>query len=217
MTTAVARKSVPPFPKEKHWLFGSAYLIRKNTHLEVSKFIEKYGDIFSLSLPLNLNRLVVAATPEFAKYVLLDNNKNYRKSLAYDFIKPLLGNGLLTSEGDFWKQQRRLAQPAFHKQKLADLTAMMVNRTAQEVEKLRPKAESGEYFDVALQMTKLTLDIISEAIFSNGIDDEKGELISHQITLLNEYSKEKLEQPFRLPPTFPTPFNVRERNAIKSL
>lgn len=215
MSTALAKKSVPPFPKERHWLFGSAYLIRNSTHLEVEKLIHQYGDIFSLSFPLV--RLVVVATPEYAKYVLLDNNKNYRKSLAYDMIRELLGNGLLTSEGDFWKKQRRLVQPAFHKQKLADLTAMMVNRTAQEVEKLKTKTESGEHFDVLTQMTALTLDIISEAIFSNGINDEKADLISRQITLLNEGAKKRLDKPVRFPNWVPTPSNLRNQKAIETL
>lgn len=215
MATALVQKSVPPFPKEKHWLFGSAYLIRKDTHIQVANLIAKYGNIFSLSFPLA--RIVVVATPEYAKYVLLDNNKNYRKSLAYDMIRELLGNGLLTSEGDFWKKQRRLVQPAFHKQKLADLTAMMVNRTAKEVDKLKAKAECGEYYDVLTQMTALTLDIISEAIFSNGIDDAKADLISRQITMLNEAAKEKLDQPIRLPNWLPTPFNLRQKKAIETM
>lgn len=215
METISQKKQVPPFPKEKHWLFGSGYLIRDNTHEEVHKLINKYGDIFSLSLPFN--RLVVVATPEYARYVLVDNNKNYRKSLAYDMLKILLGNGLLTSEGEFWKKQRRLIQPAFHKQKLADLTAMMVKRADREVEKLKKLAKSGEYFDVAPEMTNLTLDIISEAIFSNGVDDAKAELVSRQITLLNQYATEKLNDPIRLPPMIPTPFNIRERKAVKVL
>lgn len=215
METITQPKPVPPFPKEKHWLFGSGYLIRENTHEEVRKLIQKYGDIFSLSLPFN--RIVIAAKPEYARYVLVDNNKNYRKSLAYDMLRILLGNGLLTSEGEFWKKQRRLIQPAFHKQKLADLTAMMVNRAQKEVDKLKGKAQSGEYFDVAPQMTNLTLDIISEAIFSNGVDDEKADLVSRQITLLNQYATEKLNDPIRLPPSIPTPFNLRERKAVKVL
>ncbi len=213
-TTPVKTLSTPPSPKEKHWLFGSGYILRNNAHEVVPQLIKKYGKIISLSLPFT--RIVIAAKPEYARYVLVDNNKNYRKSLAYDMIKLLLGNGLLTSEGDFWRKQRRLAQPAFHKQKLADLTAMMVRKAQGEVERLKPKAESGEYFDVAPDMTNLTLDIISEAIFSNGVDD-KAELVSRQITLLNQMATEKLNAPIRLPASIPTPTNMKERKSIKIL
>jgi len=212
--TEPKKKSVPPFPEEKNWLFGSGYVLREKAHEVMPGLIKKYGEIFSLSLPLT--RLVIAAKPEYAKYVLVDNNKNYHKSLAYDMLKLLLGNGLLTSEGEFWKKQRRLAQPAFHKQKLADLTAMMVRRAQHEVDSMKAKAESGEYFDVAPQMTNLTLEIISEAIFSNGVDD-KDDLISKQITLLNQYATDKLNAPIRFPALFPTPANVKERKAIKIL
>ncbi len=208
------KKSVPPFPKEKHWLFGSGYMLREKAHEQIEKLVKQYGEIFSLSLPFN--RIVIAAKPEYAQYVLVENNKNYRKSLAYDMLRILLGNGLLTSEGDFWRKQRRLMQPAFHKQKLAELTDMMIKRTEREVERLRPKAKTGEYFDVGAEMTALTLDIISEAIFSNGVDG-KEDFVAKQITLLNEYTTEKLNQPIRLPASFPTPFNMRERKAIKAL
>ncbi len=213
-TAPVKPLSTPPSPKEKHWLFGSGYILRNNAHEVVPQLIKKYGEIISLSLPFT--RIVIAAKPEYARYVLVDNNKNYRKSLAYDMIKLLLGNGLLTSEGDFWRKQRRLAQPAFHKQKLADLTAMMVRKAQGEVERIKPKAESGEYFDVAPDMTNLTLDIISEAIFSNGVDD-KADLVSQQITLLNQMATEKLNAPIRLPASIPTPTNRRERKSIKIL
>ncbi len=66
--------------------------------------------------------------PEYARYILQDNSKNYHKSLAYDVLKVLLGNGLLTSEGEFWKKQRRLAQPAFHRRKLKAFAMMMILR-----------------------------------------------------------------------------------------
>lgn len=213
-TTPVKALSTPPSPKEKHWLFGSGYILRDRAHTVIPDLVKKYGEIISLSLPFT--RIVIAAKPEYARYVLLDNNKNYRKSLAYDMIKLLLGNGLLTSEGDFWRKQRRLAQPAFHKQKLADLTAMMVRKAQGEVERIKPKAESGEYFDVAPDMTNLTLDIISEAIFSNGVED-KAELVSQQITLLNQMATEKLNAPIRLPASIPTPTNLKERKSIKIL
>ncbi|HLP20224.1 MAG TPA: cytochrome P450 [Chitinophagales bacterium] len=213
-TTHEKKKLLPPTPKEKHWLFGSGYALRDRTHEVVPELIEKYGEVIGLTLPFT--RILIAAKPEYAKHVLLENNKNYRKSLAYDMIRVLLGNGLLTSEGDFWKKQRRLAMPAFHKQKLADLTAMMVRKAEAEVEKIKPNAESGGYFDVAPLMTNLTLEIISEAIFSNGVED-KADLVSRQITLLNQYATDKLNSPIRLPPLFPTPGNIKERKAIKIL
>ncbi|MFN8285569.1 MAG: cytochrome P450 [Chitinophagales bacterium] len=212
METAAAKKSVPPFPKEKHWLFGSGYLLRNKTIDQIKFFIKKYGEIFSLSLPLN--RVVVAAKPEFARHVLLDNSKNYTKSLAYDILKLLLGNGLLTSEGDLWKQQRRLIAPAFHRKKLEQLTAEMIELTEHAVERLKTK--TGQQLDMALDLTDLTLQIISKAMFSSAVD-EKSALVGKQITLLNEYSIEKLNQPFRLPASFPTPFNIKERKAIKIL
>jgi cytochrome P450 len=214
METLELKKSPPPFPTEKHWLFGSGYLLRDDTIGTIRKFISKYGDIFSLSLPLS--KVVVVSNPEYARYVLLDNNKNYRKSLAYDILKMLLGNGLLTSEGDFWKKQRKLIQPAFHKRKLESMTGMMIERAEHWVEKLTKYADSGEYIDIAPEMTALTLDVISKAIFSSGVE-EKAELVGRQITLLNEYAIEKLNQPFRLPALFPTPFNIRERKAIDIL
>jgi cytochrome P450 len=214
MSTQNTVKTAPPTPKEGHWLFGTAYVLRENAHNVLPGLIEKYGEIFSLSLLFN--KIVVAAKPEYAKYVLVDNNKNYHKSLAYDMLQIVLGKGLLTSEGEFWKKQRRLIQPAFHKQKLADLTAMMIRRASQEADKLENFAANGEYIDVTNDMTALTLDIISDAIFSNGVED-KADLIAKQITLLNQYATEKLNQPIRLPAAFPTPFNVRERNAVKVL
>lgn len=214
METTTAQKPLPPFPKEKHWLFGSAYLLKGRGVETVRTFVAKYGDIFSLSFPMN--RVAVIAKPEYAKYVLLDNNKNYRKSLAYDILKQVLGNGLLTSEGDFWKKQRRLIQPAFHKRKLEELTAMMVEQAQHWVDKFQPHADTGKAMDIAPEMTALTLNVISKAIFSNGVE-EKADIISKQITMLNEYAIEKINDPFRLPAFIPTPFNVRERKAMKQL
>lgn len=208
------KKNLPPEPKYKHWLFGSGYAMRNNAHLEAERLVKECGEIFMLTLPFT--RIVIAAKPEYARYVLVENNKNYRKSLAYDMLKILLGNGLLTSEGDFWRKQRRLIQPAFSKQKLAELTAMMVRRSQMEANRIAALAKTGEYFDVTNDMTALTLDIISEAIFSSGIDGQET-FVANQITRLNQMATEKLNSPIRLPQNLPTPFNLKEKRIVKSL
>jgi cytochrome P450 len=214
MSTTPAKKPLPPFPEEQHWLFGSAYLLKKNPIPQMDFFIKKYGDIFSLSVPTT--KVAVISSPEYARYVLLDNNKNYTKSLAYDLLRLLLGNGLLTSEGEFWKKQRKLIQPAFHKRKLEGLTAMMIERAEQAADKFTKYAATGEYFNVLPEMNALTLDVISKAIFSAGVDD-KADLVGRQIALLNEYTMDKLQRPIRIPAIIPTPFNVKERRAMQIL
>lgn len=213
--TATPLKPLPPTPKEKHWLFGSAYLLKDNPIERIKELVKKYGPVIGLTLPLN--RVAIAARPEYARYVLLDNNKNYTKSLAYDMLKLLLGNGLLTSEGDFWKQQRKLIQPAFHKKKLESLTQMMNERAKTSVAKYQTIADSGKEIDMLTEMTALTLDIISKSIFSKGISDESADSVGKQITLLNQYAIEKINQPIRLPAYIPTPFNIRERKAMQIL
>ncbi|MBS1593730.1 MAG: cytochrome P450 [Bacteroidetes bacterium] len=214
MSETTTTRKAPPTPKEKHWLVGHVNMMREDAIGMVKDFISKYGNIFSLAIPFH--RGVVVADPTYARYVLLDNNKNYTKSLAYDMLKPLLGNGLLTSEGDFWKQQRKLIQPAFHKKKLEELTAMMVERSEHWVDRIDAHAAGGEAFDVLPEMTALTLDVISKAIFSKGVED-KAQIVGDQITYLNEHTVERLHQPFRLPETIPTPFNRKARKSIELL
>jgi cytochrome P450 len=177
-------------------------------------FINRYGHIFSLSLPIN--KIVVAARPEYARYVLLENNQNYHKSLAYDMLQVLLGNGLLTSEGEFWKKQRRLLSPAFHRKKLEDLTQLMIDRTKFGLNRFKTLADEGKYVDVAPELTNITLDIISKAMFSSGVE-EKADMVGKQITLLNQMATDKLNSPIRFPEFIPTPTNVKEQKSVKLL
>ena len=74
-------------------------------------------------------RSLLIAHPDHIKHVLQDNNHNYEKGLVIAKLKVLIGDGLFTSEGDFWRRQRRLAQPAFHRQRLAGFVATMTDAT----------------------------------------------------------------------------------------
>ncbi|MCS6935533.1 MAG: cytochrome P450 [Chitinophagales bacterium] len=208
-------EDAPPVPDGAHWMYGHALMLKRDPIRTITDFAERYGDIFSLVLPLN--RAVVATNPEYARYVLVDNNRNYRKSMAYEILKLLLGNGLLTSEGEFWKKQRKLLQPAFHKQKLALLTTMMCERSAQLTDKLLHASGKDEAVDMLPEMTSITLDIIAKAIFSSGISEETAKFIGEQMFTLNEMAIERLNNPFTLPPYFPTPFNLKWQGIIANL
>ena len=111
--TAIApapKRSLPPHPKKAHWLFGNVYHLLKDPISYLRESSPHFKGIFTLTS--RLINIVVITDPEYVKYVMLDNNKNYKKWFKNDVLELILGKGLLTSEGDFWRKQRRLAQPA---------------------------------------------------------------------------------------------------------
>ena len=102
--------------------------------------------------------------PDYIEHVLLTNQANYRKShFLRNMLSPLLGDGLLISEGDFWRRQRRIAAPAFHNRRIAEFVAVMAACTEATLAHWRTLTQP---FDVAAEMMALTLDIISRTMFS---------------------------------------------------
>ena len=154
--------------------------------------------------------------PEWIKYVLVDNNKNYGKSFAYDSIKLFLGNGLLTSEGEFWKRQRRLAQPAFHKEKLALMFQNMVEQTTKCLQSLEKQADTNQPVNLSSELYKLTLDIVNSTLFYNEVDnttDKIYKLVSNG----NEHITRRVDNPLQLPEWVPTPNRIKEKQILKEM
>jgi cytochrome P450 len=149
------------------------------------------------------------------KHVLVDNAKNYVKSRNYGGLKILLGEGLLTSEGDFWKRQRRLSQPAFHREHLAGFATTM----AQETERMLGRwsaIEPGTCIDVHAEMMRLTFAIVGQTLLSTDVDDDSsaiGEALDIGLKWTNDYA----EALVRIPPWVPTPANARYRKARRTL
>ena len=116
----------------------------------------QYGRMVRISI--GGRRQYMIFQPEDVKHVLQENNRNYGRSPAFMILKRFLGEGLLTSDGDFWRQQRRLAQPAFHRQKIALLGETMVAEAAAWVRALtqkdlsRPVNFSQEFMDVTMRI-----------------------------------------------------------------
>ena len=123
---------------------------------------QRHGDTFQIDLIVK--QLYASANPDFIKYVLQTNQKNYAKSDGYKFMKMGLGNGLVTSEGDYWRKQRRLAQPAFYKTNLENLYIDM-NRTMKEYVK-ELDAKRGKTIDFSKEMMALTATIVLRSLFS---------------------------------------------------
>src|SRR4051794_10051634 len=120
----------------------------------------RYGDVVRIWVgPVPV---VFCAHPESVRHVLQENARQYNKQTrGFAVIRELLGDGLLTSEGDTWFRQRRLMQPAFHRQRLGGFAQMMVEAANTTSEEWAPLASSGSSFDVTDSMMKLTLRVVS--------------------------------------------------------
>src|SRR5262245_36062756 len=138
-------------------------------------------DQLSLLLPelfdrnMTYSRLVfldnfILNKPEYIEHVLLTNQANYRKSpFLRHILGPLLGEGLLISEGEFWRRQRRNADPAFHTQRGAGFVTAMASGT----ETLLPRWHTtAQPFDSASEMMALTLNVIARTMFSRGVSGD---------------------------------------------
>jgi cytochrome P450 len=120
-------------------------------------------------------RFYLLSHPDHVQQVLQENAKNYLK--AYDEVKLLLGEGLVTSEGASWLRQRRLMQPAFHRRRLAEFAATMVGETKKILEHWEARTFGGRPLDVASEMTLLTQRIIVKTMFGSSVSGE-GEKIA---------------------------------------
>jgi cytochrome P450 len=135
-------------------------------------FIKRCRDTYGDTVRMRFLYLTVFFLyhPEDIEHVLSTNAKNFIKSrsLRSPFFQRLVGNGLLTSEGDFWLRQRRLAQPAFHRQRIGTYGEVMVQFTDRMLSSWRP----GEIRDIHSDMMRLTLEIVVKTLFNADVSND---------------------------------------------
>lgn len=155
--------------------------------------------------------------PEGVRRVLQERNHDYGKgTLTARVLRPVLGDGLFISEGDMWLRQRRLMQPVFHRRSVAAFGELMTAAALETLERWEPLARRGEPFDAQAEMTRLTLEIVTAALFSSHVGDER-EAVSSAISTLVEDVSYRFEVPFYPPLSVPTPRNRRMRAALRTL
>jgi cytochrome P450 len=129
-----------------------------------------HGDIAHWRIgPQNL---YLFSHPDLIRDVLVTNQKNFHKSRGLERAKRLLGNGLLTSEGEFHLRQRRLAQPAFHRQRIEAYASTM----SDYAERTSGRWTSGRTVNMHAEMMRLTLGIVARTLFDADVDDEAAEI-----------------------------------------
>ncbi|MCB0857145.1 MAG: cytochrome P450 [Solirubrobacterales bacterium] len=164
------QKPLPPGPKG---LDAARFLINTTRDFKqpMMDMALEYGEVAHVR---NRRRdFMVVSGHEAARHVLITNQDNYRKGLEYELLRIVLGDGLLTSEGETWRQQRRLVQPMFAKRYLKNFTAHMTQATAEVLESEQfANLPDGETVDVSEVMMALTLDIVGRALFGADLSGE---------------------------------------------
>jgi cytochrome P450 len=161
-TATTTHKAVAPGPKGMP-VFGNTFDLGRNPLQYYPEMRRRYGDVVRFHGVRGATWFLIAH-PDDIEYVL--KSKHYPKGIITDGLKVLVGNGLLTSEGEFWRRQRRLAAPAFHRQRLISLGGMMAQAGARAADRWRTAARTGQPVDVAADMMRATLEIVGRALFS---------------------------------------------------
>ncbi len=215
MTATVARAAALPAPPGPRYLnpFGFIREFKRDPLQVFFESFRRYGDAVCFRTPTG--PLYFFAHPDHVKHVLQVNHQNYWKGRIFERLKRFGGEGLIFSEGEHWRRQRRLAQPAFARQRVEAQAEMMTACAEAVVERWRRPAASGEIIDVAAEMSRVTLEIVAKALFgSEGIHtwlDAFRELLDVSM----EYANYLLNHAIPTPIWIPTPRNLRMQRAMR--
>ena len=198
----------PPGPKP-HFLIGNMPLASPNPLAVFSGWAGEYGDIFYYRA--GWIHIYFLNHPDLIEFVLVRNYQNFLKGRVIRNSRWVFGDGLLTSEGEQWKRQRRLTQPAFHRERIA-LYASVMTKYAEQMLSLW---QDGTVIDAHQEMMRLTLRIVVRALFD--VEAEETEEISRS---LNVMMRNSTGARLILPPFFrwlPTPQMFEFRRAVGKL
>lgn len=206
-----ARLPIAPGPR-----YRTPFAFLRDIRTDILGFLEgmhgRYGDVVCARPGWLYSYLV--CRPEHAKHVLVDNHKAYRKGVVFQNLRRVAGDGLILSEGELWKRQRRLIGPSFHRKRIAEMGPLVVGAIQDLLDRWETDHRDGEPFDVLPEMSKLALDAVCRAMFGTDILDRAdtfhrtvGEALAYANYLINTF--------LPLPFWFPTRRNLRARRTLR--
>ncbi len=206
------RKSAP---KKPGYLLLDSKEIKKNVLNFYNQMWKQYGDLVCLPIMPNSSAYLLAH-PKYAEHVLSTHQELYAKTDVVN--KPLnlmMGESILTAEGESWLKDRRLMQPAFHMKQLANLVDVMVSCTESFLQEWENKPD-GEVVDIAEETLHLTLKVAGQTLFSKDISDEDS-VLGQAFRTGYEFINYKINNLWTEPLWMPTPRNKRFIKAKQTL
>jgi cytochrome P450 len=183
---------IPPGPAEGFDLGGTDESLAR-----MRDYFARYGDVYRVFAPSRGVYNVVINHPDDVKRVLLSNHRNYTKGEGMDRVKILLGNGIMTSEGDLWRRQRRMMQPAFHRRIIDRFAGLIGTVNDKYAERWAAKAARGEPVNVTDDTSELTLEIVLHSIFGRDLARLEKQLGANPFALVAKEPTRDLKFAFR--------------------
>ena len=199
---------IPPGPKGLP-IVGMALTLRRDPLEGLRAIARQYGDIVRFHV-IGQERILLNHPDWINQVLVVQHNKFHKSELTRRVTVRMLGQGLLISEGDFWRRQRRLAQPAFHRSRINDYAATMLEITESHLDSW----QDGEERNIGQEMTALTLAIAVRTLFGATLP-EQARGVGRAMTFLMRYSLRRQRLPFRIPETWPTPSNLRANRELE--
>ena len=198
----------PPGPKGLP-ILGLALAVRNDPLGTLQRLAREYGDVVSMPV-MRMSRVLVNRPDYIQQLLILDHAKLHKSTLTKLVVGPLLGQGLLISEGDFWRRQRRLAQPAFHRSRTNEYSPVMVECALERMRNWR----GGETRNIAEEMMKLTLEVAVRTLFGTSLAGDS-DSIGKAMTFLMRHYLRRARTPWRVPESWPTRANRRARREVE--
>lgn len=205
-------RNLPPGPTGVP-LLGSFLEVHRDILAMLERGLREHGDTIRFRMgPFDF---VVVHRPEDIRTVLLERVDDFPKSPSYSGLELVVGKGLLTSDGEFWKRQRRLATPAFHHKHLQQLGETMVRCASDLVDEWERLPGAAPQFDLHEHMMALTLRIVGLALFSTELSAHAGAMGPALTTVLEHANFVSTSLLLVPPPWLPTTRNRRFAAAMK--
>ena len=205
----VVKRKLPPGPKSTI-PFGHLFSFQRDSLAFLKKIADEYGDIVHFKIgPI---RVVLLNHPDFIKEVLSTQHRNFVKGRPLEMAKKLLGEGLLTSEGEFHKRHSRIIQPAFHRKMLESYAPAMTDGA----NRLMSGWKDGMQVDIMEEMMQMSAAIAAKTLFDANVESEAPEIVRALTTAARLFGRVSL--PFsELLLHLPLPSTTRFRKAKATL
>jgi cytochrome P450 len=209
MSTTVERKFAPGPPG----LYGARNTLRfvRNQLPYLRELADRYGDIVGLRI---LGRpWFLVSHPDLIEEVFVKNARIMARDEYADILQRALGRGLLTSDGDLWKRQRKLMSQAFTPKRIKSYADAMVAVTDRALRSF----SDGSEINVHQEMSRLTMEVAADVLFGASVDERAVETVRSSMEVINEFFSNSPEAVAKVRPWVPTPRNYRMNRAVKQI